>query len=69
MAGFSSLGLSMGSGFDILINDNYMEFNEMTEPAAPALNKARLYVKDVGGKTALYVRFNTGAVQQIAIEP
>ena len=44
-------------------------FTEISDPAAPAANGARLYVKDVGGKTALVVRFNTGAVQQIAIEP
>jgi hypothetical protein len=37
--------------------------------AAPAANAFVLYAKDVGGKTALFVRFNTGAVQQIAIEP
>lgn len=47
----------------------YMEITEMTEPAAPAANKARLYTKDVGGKTALMVRFPTGSVVQLAIEP
>jgi hypothetical protein len=48
---------------------SYIEGDEMVDPAAPAANKGRLYFKDVGGKTALCVRFPTGAVQQIAIEP
>lgn len=39
-------------------------------PAAPASNKFRIYAKDNGaGKTVLYVRFASGAEQQIAIEP
>lgn len=39
-------------------------------PAAPTANGWRLYAKDNGaGKTVLYVRFATGAEQQIAIEP
>jgi hypothetical protein len=49
---------------------NYTDFVEMTAPAAPAANTARLYAVDNGaGKTQLMVRFPTGAVQQLAIEP
>ena len=45
-------------------------FTEITDPAAPSANGARLYVKDNGsGKTQLVVRFNTGAVQVISTEP
>jgi hypothetical protein len=39
-------------------------------PGAPSANVARLYAIDNGsGKTQLMVRFNSGAAQQIAIEP
>lgn len=48
----------------------YMTLQEISgDAAAPAANHCALYCKDVGGKTALFARFNTGAVQQIAIEP
>ena len=47
-----------------------VDIPEMTAPAAPAANTARLYVEDNGsGKTRLMVRFPSGAAQQIAIEP
>jgi hypothetical protein len=52
-----------------VLNAGFEEFTEMVEPAAPAANKARLYSKDVAGKTALFVRFPTGASIQLAIEP
>ena len=43
---------------------------EIADPAAPAVNRGRLYFRDNGaGKTQLVVRFNTGAVQVIATEP
>jgi hypothetical protein len=49
---------------------NYTDIAEMTAPAAPPANTARLYADDNGaGKTRLMVRFPTGAVQQLAIEP
>jgi len=48
----------------------YLESAEITTPAAPAANKGRLYFDDNGsGKTRLMVLFNTGAAQQIAIQP
>ena len=50
------------------IND-LIEMPEIADPAAPVANKARIYVRDSGGKTQLVVRFPTGAIQQIAIEP
>jgi hypothetical protein len=46
-----------------------LNFAEQTAPAAPAADQVTIYAKDVGGKTALFARFNTGAEQQIAIEP
>lgn len=40
------------------------------DPANPAANQARLYLKDNGaGKTQLMVRFGTGAAQILATEP
>lgn len=48
----------------------FLEVQEMTAPAAPATNSARLFAQDNGaGKTQLCVRFATGAVQVIATEP
>jgi len=47
-----------------------IEVTEMTAPAAPAANKARIYIEDNGsGKTRLMIQFPSGAAQQIAIEP
>ena len=41
-----------------------------SDPANPAANQARLYLKDNGsGKTELRVRFGTGASQVLATEP
>jgi len=49
---------------------NYFDVAEMTPPAAPAANGARLYCDDNGaGKTRCSILFATGAAQQIAIEP
>lgn len=48
----------------------HIEIVEMTAPAAPATNAARLFVEDNGsGKTRLMVRFATGATVQLGIEP
>ena len=38
-------------------------------PDAPEANRARSYYKDVGGKTAAFIRFPSGSPVQIAIEP
>jgi hypothetical protein len=50
---------------------DYVEMPERgSDPAAPASNNARLYVRDNGaGKTQLVARFPTGAVQVVATEP
>lgn len=48
----------------------FMQMIEVTAPAAGAANTGRLYLEDNGaGKTRLMIRFNTGAAQQIAIQP
>ena len=47
-----------------------VQFTEITAPAAPAANGARLYAVDNGaGKTLLVVRFASGSAQTIATEP
>lgn len=47
-----------------------LEFLEQTAPSAPGANAVRLYAQDNGaGKTQLMALFNTGAAQQVAIEP
>lgn len=55
----------------VQIDDRHIEARELSaDPAAPAADKARWYVKDNGaGKSQLCVRFATGAVQVIATEP
>lgn len=52
------------------IANSAWEFEEMTAPAAPAANRARLFCQDNGsGKSRLCVRFPTGATQVLATEP
>lgn len=48
----------------------FITMTEGTAPSAPSANEGILYLDDSGGgKTRLMIRFNTGAAQQIAIEP
>jgi len=62
--------LAVGAAGIVSIGTGFEEFTERADPAAGAVNTARLYAKDNGaGKTQLVVRFNTGAVQVIATEP
>lgn len=57
------------NGGGVLV-DQYIDHVEMVAPAAPPANTARTYCDDNGsGKSRLMVRFPTGAVQQLAIEP
>lgn len=76
-AAFKS-GIIFGSGADtalyrdsagIVGTEGGLLFHEHADIAAPAANKGIVYMRDTGGKTELVVRFPTGAVQQIAIEP
>lgn len=54
----------------VIADDKYIELAEISTPAAPDTDNARLYVEDNGaGKTRLVIRFPTGAVQVIATEP
>ena len=48
----------------------WYELSEISAPAAPLTNRARLFVRDNGaGKTQLCVRFNTGAIKVLATQP
>jgi hypothetical protein len=48
----------------------YLDMSEMTAPASPPADRARLFVREnLSGKTELCVLFGTGAVQVIATEP
>lgn len=52
------------------VGARHFEIGEVSEPAAPAADTARLFVQDNGsGKTQLAVRFPTGATQVLATEP
>jgi hypothetical protein len=51
-------------------SSGYAEMMEAgAEPPAPAADRARLFLRDQGGKTQLCVRFATGAVQVLATQP
>lgn len=74
--GSASLGYQNFQGFNLLLRAStnvhgYIEETELSaDPAAPAANKVRIFCKDNGsGKTQLMAIFNTGAAQQLAIQP
>ena len=58
------LGLTNGS-----TGGSGLEGTEITDLDAPAAAKGRIYFRDTGGKTELVCRFETGAIQRLAIEP
>ena len=51
-----------------VFSSQFYEMVEIVTPAAPGANRARLFVRDVGGKTQLCVRFATGSVKLLAAE-
>jgi hypothetical protein len=73
-AGFGVYGKTTGTGFAGYFNgktfmSQFVEIAEMSTPAAPGGNRARLFVRDNGlGKTQLCVRFPTGTVKVLATE-
>jgi hypothetical protein len=52
-----------------LFTTQFVELQEIPDPAAPSSNLARLFVRDSGGKSQLCVLFASGAVQVVAMEP
>lgn len=56
-------------GFGLDLGLGLMTLGQRADPGSVNDGTVALYCKDVGGKTALMARFNTGSVQQIAIEP
>ena len=48
----------------------YLELREIPNPSAPPVNHAKLFLRDNGsGRAQLCVRFHSGAVKVLAIEP
>lgn len=65
-SGAASLNIFEGAVY----NGWYIEGTEVSAPSAPPANGYRIFAQDSGaGKTQLMVIFNTGAAQQIAIQP
>jgi hypothetical protein len=66
---------SSGTGFagyfaGKVFTTKFYEMKESGTPTAPGTNKARLFIRDNGsGKTQLCVRFHTGAVRVLAVQP
>lgn len=61
------IGSAFTSGLGI---GGYVRLTEMASPGNAPADKAYIYLKDNGaGKTQLMIRFQSGAEQQIAIEP
>lgn len=62
--------VDLANGDVAATHTRFVELDEITPPANPSANKARLYVQDNGaGKTQIVVQFPTGAVQVLATEP
>lgn len=47
----------------------FYELIEIADPTPPGADRARIFARDIGGKTQLCVRFPTGVVQVLATEP
>lgn len=73
--GTRRLGLTMAANGILTLDDGVsagaaLESLEVSAPSAPAANGWRLFAEEGGGgKTRLMVIFQSGAAQQIAIEP
>ncbi len=67
---YGSSNTSFGGFFaGAVYTTKWYELGEVATPPAPAVNKARLFVRDNGaGKTQLCVRFSTGTVKVLATE-
>ncbi len=48
---------------------DYLDITEISAPAAPSNTHGRLFCRDNAGKTELCVRFATGAIQVLSMEP
>lgn len=61
---------SLGAVCDFPVDRGFLMEELTVDPPAPPANQAVFYLKDNGaGKTTAYIRFPTGAIQQVAIEP
>ncbi len=60
-------GLSLGAATGAA--DGALNLKEISAPGAPAADMGTLYLDVTGAKTKLMILFQSGAAQQIAIEP
>jgi hypothetical protein len=49
-----------------MFTSRFLEFAEMGNPQRPVANRARLFVRDSGGRTQLCVRFHNGTIRVLA---
>jgi hypothetical protein len=68
---YGSSGSSYAGRFDGRVHvANYLEMRSMFAPPAPFPGEGRIFLRTPGsGKTELCVRFNTGTIRVIAVEP
>ena len=67
IAGYSSSGYA-GYFSGRVFSSKWYELAEITTPASPSANRARLFVRDSAGKTQLAVKFPNGTVLVLATE-
>lgn len=48
---------------------SYIEMGEISSPSTPGANKFRLYAEDDAGKTAIMIKFPSGATERLAVDP
>ncbi len=49
-----------------VFTNRFIELAEIANPQAPNINRARLFLRDVAGRTQLCVRFHNGAIRVLA---
>ena len=67
IVGYSSSGYA-GYFSGRVYTSKWLEISEISTPASPSADRARLFVRDSGGKTQLAVKFPNGTVRVLATE-
>lgn len=57
------------AGYQVQIGPRHIELSQIADPGAAPANSARLFIRDVAGKSQLCVRFPSGAIVPIVTEP
>jgi hypothetical protein len=68
VSGISSTGYA-GSFAGRIRVTQYVDIPEMSAPASPAANDARIFVRDFGGKTQVCAKFSNGSIVVMAAQP